>query len=328
MTLGEIRDDYVANLQREFFKAGKDMPNLNDKSIAMDMSKAFQDIQRRVNVIQGYNTITTSASNNVYNLPNNFGKMKKVMYSDLELEEISFNELITKENVTDYPTHYAMYPSGNTQQIVLYPTPNDAYTVYIYYSLDLGYYSPSGDTNQNWGNFDGAVFSGYPKLPERYNNAVMMYMLGLWFPQWEAKYEKELMSLRESRVSSLPSRKYSMGGYKASKELKSMTILTTSSSTASTGVSSDSIPDKFIHIDYNWSTDTATIIDSSGWTTAPTVATSNNVITVTSSGSEFQTTKNLLSPSNTMTTWSVLAGSLTVTPPTNSNIFFKFEQWA
>lgn len=328
MTLGEIRDDYVRSLQREFWKIGKDTPRINDKTIAMDMSEAFQEIQRRHSVLQGYNTITTSSGNNVYNLPSDFGKMKKVMYSDLELEEMTFNELITKENATTYPTHYAMYTSGNTQQIVLYPTPNDAYTVYLYYYLDLGFYSPSGDTNQNWGNFDGAVFSGTPKLPERYNKAVKSYMLGLYFPEWEQRYEREMLSLRESRVSSLPKLKYKMGGYTPSKELKSMTLLSSSSTTAASGTSSDAIPDKFYYFTWDYATETITKVDSSGWTTELTTGYAGGDITITSADSEFSTTKCLVTPSHTMTTWSILAGAVTITPPTSTNIFVKIEQWA
>lgn len=328
MTLNEIRDDYVRSLQREFRKRGQEVPDLVDKSIAMDMSEAFQDIQRRANVLQGYSTITTEDGVNVYDLPSNFGKMKKAMYSNLELDEVSFNEFITLVDAEGQPTTFTMYPSGNTQQIAVYPKPEDTYTIYIYYYLDLGYYSPAGDAQQNWGNFDGSVFAGQPKLPERYNKAIKCYMMGLEFPDWEQRYERELASLRESRVLSLPTRKYSMGGYSTTKGLSDMTVLTSSTTVAASGVSSDSIPDKFLHISYDWTSDTPTIIDSSGWTTAPTVASTGNVITVTSADNEFSTTNGLLTPSNTMTGWSNTAGAYTVTPPTGTNIFFKIEQWA
>ncbi len=327
MTLNEIRDDYVRSLQREFRKRGQNTPDLIDKSIAMDMSEAFQDVQRRLSVVQGYNTITLEADINVYDLPSNFGKMKKVMFSNLELKEVDYNELMGYVDGEGKPTSYTMYVTGNTQQIIVYPKPEQAYTLYIYYYLDLGYYSPSADASQNWGNFDGSIFSGYPKLPERYNKAVKCYMLGLEFPDWEERYERELSSLKQSRVFSMPSKTYSMGGYSTPKGQADMTVLSSSTTAASTGVSSDSIPDKFLHITYDWTSDTATIIDSSGWTTAPTVATSSNVITVTSSGSEFSTTKLLLTPSNTMTSWSNTTGAVTVTPPNGTNVFFKIEQW-
>lgn len=328
MTLNEIRDDYVRSMQREFWKINREMPPMIDKAIAMEMSEAFQDIQRRHNVLQGYTTLSLVDGVNVYDLPSNFGKMKKAMYSNMSLDEVPFNEFISLVDAEGQPTTFTMYPSGNTQQIAVYPKPDDSYTLYVYYYLDLGYYSPSGDAQQDWGNFDGSVFSGSPKLPDRYNRAIKNYMLGLYFPEWMNAYERELASLRESRVTSLPKRKYSMGGYTTTKELKDMTVLTSSTTTSSTGVSSDSIPDKFLHITYDWASDTATILDSSGWTVAPTVATTGNVITVTSSGNEFSTTSGLLIPSNTMTGWSNTAGAYTVTPPTGSNIFFKIEQWA
>lgn len=330
MTLNEIRDDYVRSMQREFWKIGRDMPPMIDKSIAMEMSEAFQDIQRRLNVLQGYSTITLEDGVNVYDLPSNFGKMKKAMYSNMQLDEVSFNEFITLVDAEGQPTTFTMYPSGNTQQIAVYPKPDATYTLYIYYYLDLGYYSPSGDAQQNWGNFDGSVFSSTPKLPERYNRAIKNYMLGLYFPEWMAAYEREVASLRESRVSSLPKRKYSMGGYTTTKELKDMTVLTSSSTTAASGVSSDAIPDKFYYFSYSYTDNSITKIDSSGWTTELTAAwdAANGYIKVTSADSEFSTNNLLIIPNNFGCSWSNTAQYAYITPPANTNIFCKIEQWS
>ena len=328
MTLNEIRDDYVRSLKREFRKRGQPEPDIIDKSVAMDMSEAFQDIQRRLSVVQGYTTLTLEADKNVYNLPSNFGKIKKVMFSNLELKEVDFDEFIGYVDGEGKPTSFTMYVSGNTQQIALYPKPEQAYTLYVYYYLDLGYYSPSGDSQQDWGNFDGSVFYGKPKLPERYNKAVKCYMLGLEFPDWEERYERELSSLKQSRVFSMPPRTYKMGGYSTPKGQADMTVLSSSTTTtASTGVSSDAIPDKFYYFSYDYLTETVTKIDSSGWTADPTASASGGVITITSSESEFSANSLLITPNNTMTAFSNNASTATITPPNNTNIFCKLEQW-
>ena len=327
MTLNEIRDDIVRSLQREFWKRDAKMPEIVDRSLAMDMSEAFQDIQRRLNVLQGYTTLTLEADTNVYSLPSNFGKVKKVMFSNLELYEVDFNELIGYTDGQGKPTHFTMYESGNTQQLIVYPKPEQAYTLYVYYYLDLGYYSPSGESQQDWGNFDGSVFYGQPKLPERYNKAVKNYVLGLYFPDWELRYKEELNSLKESRVTSIPRRKYSMGGYGTTKGTSDMTVLSSSTTTTSSSTTSAAVPDKFFSFIYDYATDTATKVDSVGWDTDPTVSASSGVITVTSSGSEFSANNLLITPNNTMTAFTNNAGSATITPPANTNIFCKLEQW-
>ena len=326
MTLNEIRDDIVRSLQREFWKRKSEMPEIVDRSLAMDMSEAFQDIQRRLNVLQGYTTLTLEDGVNVYDLPTNFGKPKKVMFSNLQLTEVNFNKLISYVDAEGKPTHFTMYESGNTQQLIVYPKPDDTYTLYVYYYLDLGYYSPSGESQQDWGNFDGSVFYGKPKLPERYSKAVKNYVLGLYFPDWELRYKEELNSLRESRVTSLPPREYQMGGYSTSKGTADMTVLSSSTTTTSS-TSSAAVPDKFFSFTYDYATDTATAVDSTGWTADPTVSASSGVITVTSSGSEFSANNLLITPNNTMTSFTNNAGTATITPPANTNIFCKLEQW-
>ncbi len=220
MTLQEVRDNFVARYK--LVTQGKDAPimQLDDKLIADLISEAQQDIQRRLQVVELNKLINLVNGTNSYSLPTNFGSDKLVLLSDTvsgisKLEASSSNEIYNQIALSDTPTKYAILESGFTQNIILYPTPKDStQSITVYYYPDTNYFSPSGASSQDWGNFDGNLFSGNLKLPERYYKAIIFYMLAQIIPpiigyrrmlinEYQNKYDEELRSLRGSRVSSM-----------------------------------------------------------------------------------------------------------------------------
>lgn len=327
MTLSEIRDDFQRRYLRECFKRNLKPMDITESSIAMDISEIQQDIQRRLSVVQGFTTITTEVGVNTYSLPTNFGKQKQVMIGGLKLTERSVDQVIENIDSDSTPNYYAIYPSGKTQKIILNPTPDAVYTVYVYYYLDLGYFSPSGSPTQDWGQFDQNYFYNNSPLPERYYRAIVLGMLANWFMDMKVDYERELLSLRESRVSSLPQRQYSMGGYKSKGTSMSVIVESTTTSTPSSASSSITIPSKSIIITYTYSSNTVTISDSEGYEGTITGSYSGGNVVISSTNPEFSVNNLYIEPNNTSVLYSNTSSTVTLTPPATTNFSCKIYQF-
>lgn len=327
MTLPEIRDNYKIKYLRECRKRKLEPVELPEGVIALDLSETQQDIQRRHSVLQGYTTITLQASKNTYNLPSNFGKVKAVMIGGLRLTEKSFNEIIESPDTTEMtPNRFCIYTSGNTTQIIFHNMPDTAYTAYVYYYLDLGYYSPSGNAVQNWGEFDNNYFYGTPVLPEKYSRAIVYGMLANEFPDYEQKYENELRSLRESRISSLPKRPYSMGGYKTKGTEMTVIVESTTVSTGSTGTSNDN-PSKIVLIEYAYATNTITIGTPIGYTGTITGSWNGTSVVISSDTPEFSINNLFVIPNNFDCVFTNTSSAVTITPPSNTNFTAIIKQY-
>lgn len=212
MTLSEIRDDIVRRLERECTLRGLPKIKIANKGIAMDISEAQQDIQRRLAVIEDSTTITTVSGTSEYNLPSNFGSIKSVTIANVPLKQVLASDIYNYPASSSEPIEYSLLISGNTQKIQFYPTPNAELSVVVKFNVDSNFYSPSGASSQDWGTFDGSAFSGNLLLPERYTLALEYYVLSLYLPDYVAKYERELNSLRESQVTSVRPLKYKIAG--------------------------------------------------------------------------------------------------------------------
>lgn len=326
MKLSEIRDDFQRRYLRECYKRNLKPMDMPEASLAMDLSEIQQDIQRRLSVVQSYTTITTEEGVNTYNLPTNFGKHKMVMIGGLKLTETSTDELLEHVSANSTPNYFAIYPSGKTQKIILDPTPNGAYTVYIYYFLDLGYFSPSGSATQDWGQFDQNYFYNYSPLPERYYRAIVLGMLSNWFLEFKVDYERELLSLKESRVSSLPQRTYSMGGYKSKGTTMSVIVESTTSSTPTT-TTNILLPTKALIVTYTYSTNAITITDQEGYEGSVTGSYVGGNVVITNDNPEFSVNNLYIEPNNTSVLYSNTSSTVTLTPPSTTNFSCKIYQF-
>ena len=280
MTLQEIRDAFEARYKVECFKRNVKQLELDDKLIALFMSEAQQDIQRRHRVVRTSSSVTITSGSGT--LPSNFGRIIAVKYDDDFLEQKPYQELLDYQLTTSDSDAlvYAIDQTGATATILVYPTGVTSVTVYYY--PEYLYYQPSGDTSQEWGSFSGTAFSGSLNIPVRYAMAVQYYMLSQLFDDIERKYEREMGSLRESQLINRPKElKYNIGGF-----TKKTDVATgTSSSTTST---SGAVYQKSHVLRVNTSTDTITQVQSSkGWTGGISQAMASDVVTVTSTSADF-----------------------------------------
>ena len=199
--------------------------------------------------------------------------------------------------------YYSIYPSGNRSYIL---TPVSTGTLTIYYHPDFNYYRPSLGGTEDWGTFDGVTYSGKLLIPDRYDMAVLYKMLAFMFPDFIPMYEKELRSLRESRVGSTEDTfMWSFGG-----DSEQDVGINTTIGYGTTSVPSTSA-DKFLRIR---ATDAgvATVSEASGWTTNPTVANNTSTIVVTSADSEFSNFTHV-DTNNRDFEWSGNTGTITIT---------------
>lgn len=279
MKLSELVDQFRALYLIESQERQIPKIPLGNKELAFLISASQQDIQRRLAVVTVSQDIVLTGVN-LYNLNSNFGNDITAVCGGTVLSKKPvkwIREMIAQSIAGDY---YAIYVSGNTQQLL---TTVASGTLTIYYHPDFNYYRPSLGGSEDWGTFNGITYSGKLLIPDRYDMAVLYRMLAFIFPDFLALYEKELRSLRESRVGSCEDRMmYEFGG-----DLETEAETTTSTSTTITSatiLSTDA--DKFLRIRVT-DAGVATVSEASGWTTNPTVVNSVSSIVVTSADSEF-----------------------------------------
>ena len=212
MLIKEISSAFLTKYKRISYQRDLKVQDLNKAEIALMISEAQNDIQGRIDVIIGTKAITLVSGTNLYNCPNDFGRLKFAMLGDNLVEVESERELFTSYSLDGTPVKCAVYTAGNTPQILVYPTPTDTATLNIYYSIDTNYYQPSSPTDQVWGDFSGTEFSGKLLLPDKYDRAVNLFLLAQFFEDYEAKYDKEILSLKCQQAAGLPLRlKYQFG---------------------------------------------------------------------------------------------------------------------
>lgn len=309
MLISEIRDLFVAQYKIQSQVRDLKQIEIPEKLLGSFISQAQQDIQRRLLVVESSVDIALSTSSNVHSLPSNFGLHKHAYVGQNLLDEKSarfIREQIAQGNSGYW---YAIYQQGNTQQIL---TPLTSGTLTLFYYPDFRYYQPSVSSSQDWGTFNGTVFSGKLLLPDRYDMAILYYMLSQVIPDYYQLYEKEIRSLRSSRVASFDDGfSYQFGG------VENNVPLTTTGINATT-ITSSSVPtdvaDKKIRFRASDTGADATVEYEDGWTTTPTIVNNITTIVVTSADSEFTNFIHVES-NNENFSWSQTgATTITITP--------------
>ena len=277
MLIAEIRDLFRGEYTLGAQIRGVKKIDIGDKLLANFISQAQQDIQRRLAVVESSTDITLVTTTNVHSLPTNFGQQKHAYIGSTLLTEKTARYIREQLAVGGTGNWFSIYQQGNTQQLL---SPHTSGTLTLFYYPDFRYYQPSVSTSQDWGSFSGIVFSGKLMLPDRYDMAILYYMLAKVLPEYDGKYEREVRSLRESRVASLDEGfKYIMGG------VEELTRTTTSSVTTTT-IPVDAA-DKKIRFRVSDNGGAATVEYQDGWSTTPTIVNNTSTIVVTSADSEF-----------------------------------------
>lgn len=282
MTIKEIRDLFLSTYEIQSQVRGTGQIKIVDKMLASFISQAQQDIQRRLLVVESSVDITLSTTTNVHSLPSNFGKHKHAYIGDMLLEEKPGRFIREQLALGNSGYWYGIYQQGNTQQIIV---PLTSGTVTLFYYPDFRYYMPSVSSSQDWGTFSGTVFSGKLLLPDRYDMAVLYYMLAQVIPDYWSLYEKEMRSLRGSRISSMDDGfSYELGGVNESE-------IVSGSAGTTTVVGVTTVPtdasDKKIRFRASDGGGAATVEYEGGWTTTPTIVNNITTVVVTSADSEF-----------------------------------------
>lgn len=310
MTIKEIRDLFLAQYDIQAQVRGLVPIKIVDKMLASFISQAQQDIQRRLLVIETSVDITLSTTSNVHSLPTNFGQHKHAYSGNYLLDEKPGKFIREQLAIGNSGYWFGIYPQGNTTQLI---TPLTSGTLTLFYYPDLRYYQPSVSSSQDWGNFSGTVFSGKLILPDRYDMAILYYMLAQVLPDYWNLYEKEVRSLRGSRLSSMDSALgYELGGVN---EAAYYDVLSTTSSTTTASVPTDTA-DKKIRFRVSDGGGDATVEYEDGWTTTPTIVNNVSTVVVTSADSEFTNWVHVEANNEDFSWAQIGATTITLTPPT------------
>ena len=275
MVIKELRDLFLAQYEIQSQVRGTGQIKIVDKVLASFISQAQQDIQRRLLVVESSVDITLTTTTYVHSLPSNFGQHKHAYCSNMLLEERS--ERFIREQITSGNSGfwYGIYQQGNTQQIITSLTSG---TVTLFYYPDFRYYQPSLGSTQDWGNFSGTVYTGKLLLPDRYDMAVLYYMLAQVIPDYWGLYEKEIRSLRGSRISSMDDGfGYELGGVNES----SVAIVGTLPTVAVASAIPTDTADKKIRFRVSDAGTTVTEF-TDGWLVTPTIVNNITSVVVTS----------------------------------------------
>jgi len=207
MTVQDIRDDFVVKYKVECQKRGAKEIQFGDKVIAKYISEAQQDIQRRHNILSGEYTLIMVEDEFTYELPSDCSNITKITIDNVPLDRVNLAEMQDIVTASGTPTRYAIKLTDALS--VQFDLSEADKELTVYYDVDTNFAS---DSDNDWGGFNGK-FYGSLRIPQRYNKAVVLYMLAEMFDDIVMKYEKELASLRESQYRNRTSTKYSMGGY-------------------------------------------------------------------------------------------------------------------
>jgi hypothetical protein len=310
MNLQEIRDNFNARYKLETIKRGTAYIDLGDKMIAFFISEAQQDIQRRLAVVHTSYELTLTGAE-TYDLPSNFGNDITVTSGTAILTKKPYRWLRENFDVGNSGDYYSIDVAGNTQKILV---AGNSGTVIIYYYPDFNYYRPSLSSVQDWGTFSGVAYSGKILLPDRYSNAIILKMLSNIANDYLMLYEKELKSLRESRVGSVEETiNYSFAGVDETVSTTSVPV----GSSVPTPSSGSSTADKVIRVRVS-DAGTYTTPEEDGWSSTPTIVNNVSSVVITSPSSEFNNYIHVRVNQNTWTWEQTGATTITLYPDSSS----------
>ncbi len=227
ITLQSTINMFLAKYKLEAMKRGVKPIVFAKDMLALLLSEALAEIQRRHSVIMAGYDLSITADTYEYTLPDGFGRIIKIMDSDDELTEHGFTEIWTliktglSNSDTGTPEYYAMVDKVDNstgtavyeKKLLVYPIPSSSGTLSIYYYPTITMLNTNVDGKYFWGSYDGESFTGDLIFPDRYSNAIVLYMLAQIFDDIYQKYEREMEILKETQPTTYKwDRQYRING--------------------------------------------------------------------------------------------------------------------
>lgn len=198
MLTKEVRDEFVIEYELECQKRNVPRIELGDKILASWIASGQQKIADSLKILVRYTDIEYEAMTEftTYGLPDDYGSF------------IGTEPKLTVKGITDLTTlaqegetldsgeidSIAIYHDGDGYKVGFMNLPSSSGTIRIWYSINPLYYSPSSGKNQEWGTFDGTTFSGYLRIPDKYKDLLILFMLGKCFDDKKQEFIYELQS--------------------------------------------------------------------------------------------------------------------------------------
>lgn len=217
MTITEVRNAFERKYRLACAKRGASPIDFGNGEIALMISEAQQKIVNELKIIETYADIslTVQTEFTTFSMPSNYGEIKGNPTIDgAKLDIVNIDEIPKTGDIgSGKPSKIAIYYDGTGYVCAVDPTPSQTYTLRIWYYTNTLFYSPSGATSQNWGSFDGEVFSGNLKIPDKYVIVLLEHMVSQIFDDNYPKFVEELNSLRAKSGNTMSGIKYNLGGY-------------------------------------------------------------------------------------------------------------------
>ena len=207
MKLQEVIDAFDVTYRFECLKRKEQTIAIPRQLKALWISRAMQDVTQRVKEGQSTFTVIPSGSQSAFQLPDDFSALLSAGLGGVEFDIVDVTALSTN---TDLISQVAVYSDGITWFVKFNAVPTGSETVTYYTTNAL--YSPSGSKSQGIGYFDTQNFKGDFQLRDAYLAAVFEYMLGQIFDDRLARYENEVMKMRQNQSTTISQLTYNMGG--------------------------------------------------------------------------------------------------------------------
>lgn len=197
MLLNELIDNFIADYKFECLKRNLTQVEFPQKYLASMLAKTVSNLQKRFGIIEASTTIDSVAGTNLYNVSSSLLTPQKVTYAKYELEKTSAGWIESQYPQSARPTKYAIQIKSSMSQLYLFPTPiSNGDSIIITSKMDFKLFSPSVNTIQDFGTFNGSVFTGNTVFPTQYDQAILLGMISQIFKDLIPEYEQECSLLR------------------------------------------------------------------------------------------------------------------------------------
>ena len=287
--------------------------DLNAKIKALMLSEVTSDIQKRFGAIELTATYDSVGGTSAYSISSQLINPKVVKFSDIVLEKTTTEWIKKQSSQTGQPYKYAILQEGATAQLLLFPTPDISETdvIYIQANYNFGLYSPNAGNSQDFGVFNGSVFSGNLTLPQQYEKAIILGMLKQIFADIEVQYERELALLK---VLQYNGEKFEYD-FNDHSETNYQSV-----STSGASVINDAVVDsanKYLRVTITYGaggTSSMVVNSQKGWSSLPAfLSDSGSIITINSADNEFNSSTLILKNNDNIDANRVDAGNITLT---------------
>lgn len=199
MKLQTLRELIVAEVMYAATRYGTKPTLIEDKILVAWISQAIQDISYRIHTAKNVTSFQIFKGTNTYSLPADFGSIITATIDNKHLQQVPFNDLLLDIDAT--PKEFALW-YRDYDRITLSPSPDQTYTLTLWYNIGTLAYDPDSTAQQTFGTFDGNTGTGDIRIPDRYSYAITKYVLSrIYLPEMQ-QYEYEIQKLKQIELSS------------------------------------------------------------------------------------------------------------------------------